>query len=146
MGSGPMGRASKGTIIPLKLRKKQVAILPIDDPSISTGGIIIPDTAKQRTDQGIVKYRGADCETVRVGDHVIFSSYSGTKITVEDEGFLYIMEEDDIAAILVDGESIAMVPMFTIERILTDAYPRCNSAAELFEMFKTQVYAEGFEF
>lgn len=89
----------------------KVAVIPIEDPE-KVGHIIIPDTAKRRVDQGIVKYRGDNVKEVRVGDHVCFSGYTGTKITVKDEGTLFIMREEDIIALMGEGE-----PMFTRNQI-----------------------------
>lgn len=90
------------TLIPLR---NDVVIIPIADPDVSEGGkIITPEEAKQRVDQGIVKYRGPDCIDVRVGDYVLFSGWSGRKITVDDEGVLYVMEETFIECIVNDED------------------------------------------
>jgi co-chaperonin GroES (HSP10) len=60
----------------------RVAVAPIYDPSLSASGLlIIPEEAKDRCDQGIVKYRGPDVtENIQIGDHVSFSGYTGTTI------------------------------------------------------------------
>lgn len=130
----------------LRLLKDKVAIIPIEDPDITPAGLIIPESAKQRVDQGVVKYRGPGVESVRVGDHVVFSSYSGSKITVSDEGYLYIMDESDIQAILTDGASVTMVPLFTVERIIQKAWDLSDSPDDLIGQFKSLIYAEGYEF
>jgi len=75
---------------------KRVAITPINDPDISPGGIIIPDEAKERSDQGYVKYLGTNCEELEVGDYVMFSGYTGTNLAVDGEGHVIIMHKDFI--------------------------------------------------
>lgn len=61
----------------------KVALIPIQDPE-HVGRIIIPDMAKQRTDQGIVKYIGPECDDFQPGQYVIFNGYSGTILNVQD--------------------------------------------------------------
>lgn len=80
-------------------RPHSVVIKPIDDPDVSPGGIIIPDMAKERTDQGIVKYVGESVTFVRPGDWILFSGYAGTLIFLEGEGRLISMDEKLVLAI-----------------------------------------------
>jgi chaperonin GroES len=67
------------------------------------GGIIIPDTAKEKPQKGTVVAAGPGKKdepvTVKVGDSVLYGKYSGTEITVEGEDYL-IMRESDILAIV----------------------------------------------
>ncbi|MBN2383466.1 co-chaperone GroES [bacterium] len=74
------------------------------------GGIIIPDTAKEKPQQGIVKAvgpgkMGKDGQvmnlTVKEGDKVLFGKYSGTDVKIDDNEYL-IMREDDILGIIKD--------------------------------------------
>lgn len=58
------------------------------------GKLIIPDEAKEKCDQGLVKYVGPDVKNVQVGDYVLFSGYSGTTVRLEGEGLVIIMPED----------------------------------------------------
>lgn len=76
----------------ITLPSRKVAIEPIYDPD-KIGSIWIPDQAKMRCDQGIVKYVGAKVKEVEIGDYVIFSGYSGTNVEIEGEGRLIIMLE-----------------------------------------------------
>jgi chaperonin GroES len=66
-------------------------------------GIIIPDTAKEKPQKGIVVAVGPGKKdepvTVQVGDAVLYGKYSGTEITVEGKEYL-IMRESDIYAIV----------------------------------------------
>lgn len=88
-------------------KPKHVAIRPLYDPDMleTASGVqlIIPDTAKGRCDQGIVKYVGEGCKLVSVLDHVVFSGYSGTLLDIEGEdGQLIFMPEKFITCIVHD--------------------------------------------
>jgi len=69
----------------------------------TASGIIIPDTAKEKPHKGKVVSAGPGKKdepmTVKVGDHVLYSKYSGTEITIEGTDYL-IMRESDIYAIV----------------------------------------------
>jgi co-chaperonin GroES (HSP10) len=77
----------------------KVACTPIFDPD-KIGRIYIPDMAKERCDQGIVKYIGPKCEWVKVNDYVLFSGYTGTLVRLEGEGLLIIMPEDFVTCVI----------------------------------------------
>jgi co-chaperonin GroES (HSP10) len=81
----------------INLSGAKVAVVPVYDPPM-IGHIIVPDIAKTRSDQGIVKYIGPDVKDIEVGDYVLFSGYTGTLLFLEDEGRLIIMHEDFIVA------------------------------------------------
>ena len=69
----------------------------------TASGIIIPDTAKEKPQKGIVIAVGTGKKdepmTVKAGDEVLYGKYSGTEITVEGHDYL-IMKESDIYAVL----------------------------------------------
>lgn len=69
----------------------------------TAGGIIIPDTAKEKPQRGKVIAVGTgkvdEPMTVKAGDAVLYGKYSGTEISVEGHDYL-IMKESDIFAIL----------------------------------------------
>jgi len=94
----------------MKLRPlyDRVIIKRIEEEEKTSGGIIIPDTAKEKPQQGKVLAvgKGRILENgqvtpmvVQEGDRVLFSKYAGTDIKVEGEEHL-IMREDDILAII----------------------------------------------
>ncbi|RLA86235.1 MAG: co-chaperone GroES [Deltaproteobacteria bacterium] len=95
-------------VVPLQDR---VLIERIEQPEEkSPGGIIIPDTAKEKPMEGKViavgKGRIKEDGTVipldvKVGDRVIFSKYAGTEIKIDGKEYL-IMREDDILGIIVE--------------------------------------------
>lgn len=91
---------------------KNVKVTPLHDRVIikaaaaeekTAGGIIIPDTAKEKPQRGIVIAAGPGKKdepvTVKVGDTVLYGKYSGTEIQIEGDDFL-IMRESDILAIV----------------------------------------------
>ena len=69
----------------------------------TAGGIIIPDTAKEKPQRGTVVAVGPGTKdepmTVKVGDNVLYGKYAGTEISVEGADYL-IMKESDIVAIV----------------------------------------------
>ena len=92
----------------IKIPRDKVAVIPIRDPD-RVGLIYIPEQAKSRVDQGVVKYVGPECKFVKVGDYVTFSGYSGTLLNIADPErpndpgeTLIILGEDFIYAVLDD--------------------------------------------
>ncbi len=92
----------------------RVLVRRIDAEEKTAGGIIIPDTAKEKPQQGEVLAVGPGARDedgkyitpdVKVGDHIIFGKWSGTEVKIDGEDLL-IMKESDIFGI-VDGESAA---------------------------------------
>ncbi len=83
----------------------RVLIKRIEEKESVKGGIIIPDTAKEKPQEGEVIAAGAGkiekgeriALDVKAGDRVLFGKYSGTEIKVEDEDYL-ILREDEILA------------------------------------------------
>lgn len=85
----------------------KIACRPLDDPDKSPGGLWIPEIAKERSDQGIVKYVGSACSGhIKPGDIALFSGYSGDVIYLEGEGRLIIMEERSVVAIIQPPDEI----------------------------------------
>ena len=70
---------------------------------MTAGGIIIPDTAKEKPQKGTVVAVGPGKKdepmTVKVGDSVLYGKYAGTEITINGQNYL-IMRESDILAIV----------------------------------------------
>jgi chaperonin GroES len=83
----------------------RVLIKRIEEKETVKGGIIIPDSAKEKPQEGEVVAAGAGKMEkgqrvpldVKVGDRVLFGKYSGTEIKVEDVDYL-ILREDEILA------------------------------------------------
>ena len=81
----------------------RVVIEPAPAETKTASGIIIPDTAKEKPQEGIVVAVGNGKKdepmTVVVGDKVLYGKYSGTELKLEGKDFL-IMREADILAII----------------------------------------------
>ena len=60
----------------------------------TSGGIYVPDTAKEKPQRGTVQGVGKKVENVKVGDQVLFDKYSGSKLRIDDEDCLILKEED----------------------------------------------------
>ncbi len=88
----------------------RVVIKPLEAQEKTKGGIIIPDTAKEKPLEGKIIAVGKGKVTddgktvapeVKAGERVLYGKYSGTEIVVDGEDLL-IVKEDDILAILKD--------------------------------------------
>ena len=85
----------------------RVAIRPLEETEQMRGGLYIPDTAKEKPQQGeiiavgpgrIEKGQHVPME-LKVGDKVLYGKYSGTEVTIEDDTILIIKESDVLAKI-----------------------------------------------
>lgn len=86
----------------------RVVVKSLEPEENVKGGIIIPDTAKEKPQEGEVVAVGPGRITdngnkvpmeVKVGDRVLFGKYAGTEVTVGDQEYL-IMKENDILAVI----------------------------------------------
>ena len=86
----------------------RVLVRPSKPEEVTSGGIIIPDTAKEKPMQGEIIAAGPGKTSedgklvtlqVKVGDTVLYGKYSGTEVSVNGEDLL-IMRESDIFAVL----------------------------------------------
>jgi chaperonin GroES len=81
----------------------RVVLEPSAAEEKTVGGIIIPDTAKEKPQRGVVLAVGAGKKdepmTVKVNDTVLYGKYAGTEITIDGKNYL-IMKESDILAII----------------------------------------------
>lgn len=85
----------------------RVLVKRIEEKETARGGIIIPDTAKEKPQEGEVVAVGSGRREkgelipldVKAGDRVLFGKYSGTEIKVEDQEYLILKEEEILAKI-----------------------------------------------
>jgi chaperonin GroES len=86
----------------------RVVIRRVEEDQTTAGGIIIPDTAKEKPSQGEVLSVGPGARDERgelvkpdvaVGDSILFGKWSGTEVTIDGEDLL-IMKESDIMGVL----------------------------------------------
>ena len=86
----------------LKPLGDRVLVKRSESESKTKSGIFIPDTAQEKTTQGVVVAVGDDeVITVKAKDRVLFDKYAGTEVKVEGEDHV-IMRMDDIQAIIED--------------------------------------------
>ncbi len=87
----------------------RIVIKPLEAESKTKGGIVLPDTAKEKPQEGKVMAVGkgkvldngsTQAPEVKVGDKVLYGKYSGTEITTKEGEELLIMREEDILAIV----------------------------------------------
>ncbi len=87
----------------------RVVIKPLEAGSKTRGGVVLPDTAKEKPQEGKVVAAGKgkvldsgalQALEVKVGDKVLYGKYSGNEITTKEGEELLIMREDDILAII----------------------------------------------
>jgi chaperonin GroES len=92
----------------------RVLVRRIEQQEKTAGGIIIPDTAKEKPQEGEVIAAGAGAKTedgkitpldVKAGDRILFGKWSGTEVRIDGEDLL-IMKESDILGI-VEGSAAA---------------------------------------
>jgi chaperonin GroES len=97
--------ASKLKLKPLGGR---VIVEPIEQEELTAGGIILPETAKEKPQEGRILAAGPGdrdeegkriAMDVRVGDRVLYAKYSGTEVKVDGKKLL-ILKENDILAIV----------------------------------------------
>ena len=100
-----MTKAMTTTLHPLHDR---ILVERIEEGEVRRGGLIIPDSAKEKPQQGKVIAAGnGKCKDdgkrvpldVKAGDRVLFGKYSGSEVTLDGRDYL-IMKEDDVLGIL----------------------------------------------
>jgi len=92
----------------LKPLGDRVLVEPVEEKEVKKGGIIIPDSAKEKPTEGIVRALGTGKTDddgkkvpfeVKVGDRVLVSKYGGTEVKIDNKEYK-LLNADDILAIL----------------------------------------------
>lgn len=87
----------------------RVVVKPLEAENKTKGGIVLPDTAKEKPQEGKIVAVGkgkvldsgnVQALEVKAGDKVLYGKYSGNEITTKDGEELLIMREEDILAIV----------------------------------------------
>lgn len=87
----------------------RVVVKPLEAEAKTKGGIVLPDTAKEKPQEGKVVAIGkgkvmdsgvVQALEVKVGDKVLYGKYSGSEITTKEGEELLIMREEDILAVI----------------------------------------------
>jgi chaperonin GroES len=99
-----MATATKVALKPLEDR---VVVQANEAEETTASGLVIPDTAKEKPQQGEIVAVGPGrtedgnrvAMEVKVGDKVLYGKYSGTEVTIENEQYLILRESDVLAVI-----------------------------------------------
>lgn len=92
----------------LKPLADRVVIEHVEQSEKTAGGVFLPDTAKEKPQEGVVRAVGTGRVTdkgdtipmsVKVGDRVIYSKYSGSEVKVEGKDYLIVSEKDVLAIV-----------------------------------------------
>ena len=87
----------------------RIVVKPLEAQEITKGGIVLPDTAKEKPQEGkvVAVGKGKVLESgqiqaleVKAGDRILYGKYTGTEITTKEGDELLIMREDDVLAIV----------------------------------------------
>lgn len=93
-------------VVKLKPLADRVLVRPIEREEVTKGGIVLPDTAREKPQEGEVLAVGDGRLSedgkripldVKVGDIVIYAKYGGTEIKIEDEELIILRESDILA-------------------------------------------------
>ncbi len=92
----------------LKPLADRIIVKPLEAEETTRGGIILPDTAKEKPQEGKIVAAGkgkvldngkVQEMELKVGDHVLYGKYSGTEIKTKEGDDLMIMREEDVLAV-----------------------------------------------
>jgi len=100
--------ATTATAVKIRPLHDRLLVERLEEKEVKKGGIIIPDTAKEKPQEAKVIAVGNGKVTdegkkipldVKAGDKILFGKYSGSEVKIDDKEYL-IMREDDVLAIL----------------------------------------------
>ncbi|KAA0232265.1 MAG: co-chaperone GroES [Dehalococcoidia bacterium] len=98
---------SKTKLIPLADR---IVITPLKQDEVTASGLVIPDTAKEKPQQGEVVAVGPGrlddngkrvAMDVSVGDRILYAKYTGTEIKLDNEDYIVLNEKDILAKLVI---------------------------------------------
>ena len=87
----------------------RIIVKPLEAEEKTKGGIVLPDTAKEKPQEGEVvavgkgkklEDGGVQALEVKVGDRILYGKYSGTEVSIKDGKEYLIMREEDVLAIV----------------------------------------------
>ena len=100
--------------IKLKPLGDRVVVEPVEKEEVTASGIVLPETAKEKPQEGMVLAVGPgrwdeDGETrvaldVKEGDKVLYAKYAGTEVKLPGDRKVLVLRESDLLAIVLDGE------------------------------------------
>src|SRR5215467_5010608 len=95
----------------------RVVVKPLEREEVTASGIVLPDTAKEKPQQGEVLAVGSGrvldtgervVPDVKQGERVLFAKYSGTEFKLEQDDLLILREADILASVTTNGKSAAL--------------------------------------
>ena len=103
----PAGKSKSKSQVNIKPLADRVVIRALEDTTEMRGGLYIPDTAKEKPQQGEIVAIGAGRiekgelvpMELEVGQKVLYGKYSGTEVTLDDQPYLIVKESDVLAII-----------------------------------------------
>ena len=91
----------------------RVVVKPLEREEVTKSGIVLPDTAKEKPQEGVIEAVGSGRYNeqtgsrveldVKVGDRVIYAKYAGSEVKIDEVDYL-ILSEKDILAIVANGK------------------------------------------
>ncbi len=103
----PAAKAAKTTLVPLADR---IVITPLKQDEVTASGLVIPDTVKEKPQQGEVVAVGPGrtdddgkriALEVSVGDRILYAKYTGTDIKLDNEDYIVLNDKDILAKLVV---------------------------------------------
>jgi chaperonin GroES len=94
MGMSAEATAAKAVTMKFKPLKDRVFVSYSEELEKTSGGIYVPDVAKEKPQKGKVQAIGSEVKSVKVGDTILFDKYSGAKVNFENTEYLILKEED----------------------------------------------------
>ncbi|MGP8159968.1 MAG: co-chaperone GroES [Candidatus Dormibacteria bacterium] len=101
----------------MKLRPlaDRVVIKPVEREEVTKSGIVLPDTAKEKPQEGIIeavgngRYNERTGERIKldveVGDRVMYAKYAGSEVKIDDVDYLILSEKDILAVVQGNGKA-----------------------------------------
>jgi chaperonin GroES len=93
----------------------RVLIKPVEREEMTKSGIVLPDTAKEKPQEGIIEAVGSGRYNertgerikldVQVGDRVMYAKYAGSEVKIDDVDYLILSEKDILAVVQPNGKS-----------------------------------------
>jgi chaperonin GroES len=103
--------------VALKLRPlaDRVVIKPVEREEVTKSGIVLPDTAKEKPQEGIIeavgngRYNERTGERIKldvaVGDRVMYAKYAGSEVKIDEVDYLILSEKDILAVVQGNGKA-----------------------------------------
>ena len=93
----------------------RVVVKPLEREEVTKSGIVLPDTAKEKPQEGLVEAVGNGrfneqtgarvALDVAVGDRVIYAKYAGSEVKIDEQEYLILSEKDILAVVAANGKS-----------------------------------------